>query len=73
METDVVVSLAQVFAAASELILLYFTHLDGGIVVVALLCLALAHRANQCDGRVGDGVLGVDDGEHGNTGLNPKP
>ncbi len=69
VETDVMVSLAQVSAATTRQILLYFTHLDGGNVVAALLCLALAHRANQCHGGVGDGVLVVDDVENDNTGL----
>ncbi len=57
-ETDVMVLLAQVPATTARQILLYFSHLDGGNVVAALLCLAFAHRANQCHGRVGDGVLG---------------
>ena len=52
------VSVSQVPAAAARLIFLYFNHL-GGNILDALMCIALAHRANR--GRVDGGVLVVDE------------
>jgi len=65
------VSFSQVPAAAAGFILLYFSHLEGGNVLAAVLCLALAHRAKIACGKLqqtGVGVMGVVAVEHGNTG-----
>ena len=65
------VSFSQLPAAAAGFIILYFTHLEGGNVLAALVCLALAHRAKKTCGKLqqtGVGVMGVVTVEHGNTG-----
>ena len=55
-------SVSQDPAAIARFILLNFRHLDGGNVLGALACLALANRAKQtARGWVGGGVLGVDE------------
>ena len=62
-------SVSQVPATSARFTLQYFSHLDGINVLDALLCLTLAHRAKQtARGRVGGGVLDVDEVEHGDTG-----
>ena len=63
------VSLSEVPVATVGFMPIYFSHLDGGNVLVALVYLALARRASQTDlGWVGAGVLGVDVVELGNIG-----